>query len=140
LRGAEVFIGAEEVERVEAGSALDRVITVARVPDERVVAGAEERRIGAFTADNPVVAGAAEEGVVAVAAVEGVVADAAEELICARAAGQHVVALAAEQLCGGQRCVAERDRVVAAPAGHHDFLGVGGVGNRAVDGYGAAIH
>jgi hypothetical protein len=39
-----------EVERVEAGLAVDRVIAVARIPDERVVAGAEERSVGAFTA------------------------------------------------------------------------------------------
>ncbi len=120
--------------------ALDLVIAVARIPDERVVAGAEERRVGAFTTDDRVVAGAAVEDVVTVAAVEGVVAIAAEELICARAAGQHVVAIAAEQLCGGQRCVVERDRVVAVPAGHHDFLGVVQRRLAAVDGYGAAVH
>ena len=116
------YIGAAEVERVEAAAALDHVIAVARIPDERVVAGAEERRVGAFTAHDRVVAPAAVEGVVAGAADEG------------------VVAVAAEQLCGGQRCVAERDRVVAVPAGHHDFGGVGDRRLAAVDGYGAVVH
>ena len=131
---------AVEDERVEAAAAVDLVIAVARIPDERVVAGAEERRVGAFTANDRVVALAADEGVVAVAAVEGVVAVAAEELICAGAAGQRVVAVAAEQLCGGQHCVVERDRVVAVPAEHHDFGGVGERRLAAVDGYGAVVH
>jgi hypothetical protein len=97
---------------VEAGSALDDVIAVERIPDERVVAVAEERCVGAFTAD---------DRVVAVAAVEDVVAGAADE---------GVVAVAAEQMCGGQRLpcgrhyVVERDRVVAVPAEHIDFAGV----------------
>ena len=38
-------IGAAEVERVEAVTALDHVAAVARIPDERVVAVAEERRV-----------------------------------------------------------------------------------------------
>ncbi len=106
-------IFAVEVERVEAGLAVDRVVAVARIPDESVVAGAEERRVGAFTARDRVVAGAAVEGVVAAAADED------------------VVAVAAEQMCGGQRLpcgrgyVVERNRVVAVAAEHIDFVGVG---------------
>ena len=61
-------VGAVEQHRVEAGLALERVVVVARVPDERVVAGAHEG------------------GVVAVAAVEQVVALAAEEQVLAEAA------------------------------------------------------
>src|SRR6478752_1346984 len=104
---------AVEHERVEAGLALDLVTAIAVVPDERIVAGAEGRHVVAF---------AAHDRVVAVAAIEDVVA---------RAAGQHVVAVAAEQMCGGQRLpcgrryVVERDRVVAVPAEHVDFVGVG---------------
>ena len=56
-------------ERVEAGLALDGVVVVARVPDERVVAGAHERGVVAVAAVDEVVALAAEEHVVAEAAV-----------------------------------------------------------------------
>ena len=60
-----VDVGAVEHQRVGAGLALDGVAAVARVPDERVVAGAEE---------GDVVAAAAGDGVVAVAADQSVVA------------------------------------------------------------------
>ena len=50
--------------------ALDRVAAVARIPDEGVVAGAEQGRVVAAPADDDVVAGAAGDGVVAVAAVD----------------------------------------------------------------------
>src|SRR5262245_25413568 len=70
-------IFAAEVKCVEAGSALDNVIAVAGIPDERVVAVAEERCVGAFTSDDRIVAVSALEDVVAAAADEGVVAVAA---------------------------------------------------------------
>src|SRR5262249_51150103 len=72
-------VGAVEAHRVGAGVAFDRVAAVARVPDERVVTGAERTLIGAAVAVDDVVAAAAEkclrtaatgEVVVAVAAVE----------------------------------------------------------------------
>ena len=47
-----VDVGAVEHQRVVAGLALDGVAAVARVPDERVVAGAEQRRIVAGAADD----------------------------------------------------------------------------------------
>ncbi len=52
--------GAVEHHRVRAVLALDRVAAVARVPDERVVAGAEERDVVAAVAVDRVVAGAAD--------------------------------------------------------------------------------
>ena len=55
LRHGRVVVAVEH-ERVEAGFALDYVTAIAVVPDERVVAGAEERRVGAFAADDRVVA------------------------------------------------------------------------------------
>src|SRR5215471_10527319 len=120
-------IFAAEVERVEAAAAVDDVIAVARIPDERVVAVAEERCVAAFTSDDRIVAVAAEQGVVAAAA------------------GEHVVAVAAEQRCGGQRLpcgrryVVERNRVVAVAAEHIDL---GGVGERrlvSLNGYRSAV-
>ena len=44
-------VGAVELQRVGAGLALDDVAAVARVPDERVVAGAEEGNVVAVAAD-----------------------------------------------------------------------------------------
>ena len=44
-------VGAVEQQRVGAGLALDGVAAVARVPDERVVAGAEKRHVVALAAD-----------------------------------------------------------------------------------------
>ena len=54
-------VGAVEQHRVEAGLALERVVVVARVPDERVVAGAHQRGVVAVAAVDQVVALAAEE-------------------------------------------------------------------------------
>ena len=68
---------AVEQHRVGAVLALDRVAAVARIPLERVVAGAEEGGVVALLAVDEVVAVAAEQGVVAVAAEDGVVAGAA---------------------------------------------------------------
>src|SRR5262249_20443859 len=66
-----VVVGAVEDHRVMAALALDDVTAVARFPDERVAAGAQEGNIGALAANNQVVAVAADEDVVAVAAVLG---------------------------------------------------------------------
>ena len=70
-------VGAVEHQRVGAGLALDGVAAVARVPDERVVAGAEQGHVVAAAAVDDVVAVAAEQRVVALAADDGVVAGAA---------------------------------------------------------------
>jgi hypothetical protein len=70
-----VDIGAAEIKPIEAGLTLDRVATVARVPDEHVIARAQQRRV---------VAGAAADDIVAVVAQEGVIALAADERIVAR--------------------------------------------------------
>ena len=72
-----VDVGAVEQHRVGAGLALDDVAAVARVPDERVVAGAQQRHVVAAAAGDQVVAVAAEQHVVAVAAGDRVVAGAA---------------------------------------------------------------
>jgi hypothetical protein len=92
---------AVEHERVEAGLALDYVTAIAVVPDERIVASAEGRHVGAFAAHDRVVAVAAIEDVVAGAAVESVVAVAAIEDVVAGAAVESVVAVAAESCAGG---------------------------------------
>ena len=54
-------VGAEEQHRVGAVLALDRVVAVARVPLEDVVAGAEKRDVVAVVAEDEVVAVAAED-------------------------------------------------------------------------------
>src|SRR5262245_6885949 len=63
-------IGAVEQHGVDAGTALDHVVVVARVPDEQVVAGAQDGDVGAVAAIDGVVAGAAEDDIVAKAAVD----------------------------------------------------------------------
>ena len=68
---------ADEQHRVGAVLALDRVVAVARIPLEDVVAGAEERHVVAVVAEDEVVAVAAEEHVRPLAAEDGVVAGAA---------------------------------------------------------------
>ena len=72
-------VRAEEQQHVGAVLALDRVVAVARVPLEHVVAGAEERDVVAVVAEHEVVAVAAEDRVGALAAEEGVIAGAAVE-------------------------------------------------------------
>ena len=62
-------VGAVEQHRVEAGLAFERVVVVARVPDEGVVAGAHQRSVVAVAAVDQVVALAADEDVVAEPAV-----------------------------------------------------------------------
>ena len=70
-------VGAVEHQRIGAGLALDDVAAVARVPDERVVAVAEQGHVVAAAADHGVVAVATDERVGALAAGDGVVAGAA---------------------------------------------------------------
>ena len=68
-----VGVGAVEEHRVDAVLALDGVAAVARVPDERVVAGTEEGDVAAAVAVDRVVAVAAEQRLVARAAGDRVV-------------------------------------------------------------------
>ena len=56
--------------RVDAGLAFDGVVVVARVPDEGVVAGAEQRHVVAVAAVDEVVLRPADEDVDAEAAIE----------------------------------------------------------------------
>ena len=63
-----VDVRAEEQHRVGAVLAFDRVVAVARIPLEHVVAGAEERDVVAVVAEHEVVAVAAEDRVGALAA------------------------------------------------------------------------
>ena len=56
-------VGAVEEQRVGAVLALDRVVAVARIPDEGVVAGAQQRDVVALVAVDEVVAVAAEQRV-----------------------------------------------------------------------------
>ena len=72
-------VGAVELQDVGSGLALDGVVAVARVPLEGVVAGAQQRGVGALVSVDEVVAGAAVEGVGAVAADQPVVAGSAFE-------------------------------------------------------------
>ena len=67
-------IGAVEHQRIGAGLTLDHVAAVARIPDEGVVAVAQQRRIVTATADHGVVAITAYQGVVALASGDHVVA------------------------------------------------------------------
>ena len=62
--------GAVEVERVESCLALDGVIVVARVPDEGVVAGAEERHVVTIATVDHVAALGAEDQIRTEAAVD----------------------------------------------------------------------
>ena len=70
-RDVDVLRGVRAVEehRVEAGLALERVVVVARVPDEGVVSSAHERGVVAVAAVDEVVAAAADENIDAEAAV-----------------------------------------------------------------------
>ena len=72
-----VDVRAVELHLVGAGLALDGVAAVARVPLERVVAGAEQGHVVAAAAVDEVVAVAADQRVVALAADDRVVARAA---------------------------------------------------------------
>ena len=81
-------VGAEEQHRVGAVLALERVVAVARVPLEDVVAGAHEGHVVAVVAEDEVVAVAAEEHVGALRAEERVVAGAAVDRQLDDAGGQ----------------------------------------------------
>ena len=72
-----VDVGAVEHQRIGAGLALDHVAAVARIPDECVVAVAEQGDVVAAAAVDDVVAVAADQRIVALAAGDGVVAGAA---------------------------------------------------------------
>ena len=100
-------VGAVEEHRVGAGLALDGVAAVARIPDERVVAGTQERQV------------------VAAVAVDRVVAVAAEQRLDAPAAGDRVVSGAAVEGQGDRlgRERRGRDRVVAAEAVDVELVG-----------------
>ena len=112
LRYDRVVVAVEH-ERVEAGLALDYVTAIAVVPDERVVAGAEERRVGAFAADDRVVAGPPSR-----MSLPSPPLRVSLPLPPNRCAAGSVVAPRRALRC-------ERDRVVAVPAEHLDFGGVG---------------
>ena len=70
-------VGAVEQERVGAALALDDVAAVPGIPDERVIAGTELRRVGAAASGDHIIAVAADQCVVAIAAGDRVVAGAA---------------------------------------------------------------
>ena len=72
-------VRAEEQHRVDAVLAFDRVVAVARIPLEHVVAGAHQRDVVAVVAEDEVVAVAADQRVGALAAEDRVVAGAAIE-------------------------------------------------------------
>ena len=91
-------VRAEEQHRVGAVLAFDRVVAVARIPLEHVVAGAQQRHVVAVVAEHEVVAVAAEQRVRALAAEDRVVAGAAVD----------------GQLDDAGRQRRGRDRVVAA--------------------------
>ncbi len=70
-------VGAVEPDRVGSGLALDRVVAVARIPLEHVVAGPEKDDVVALLAVDEIVAAAADQNVGAIASQDRVVADAA---------------------------------------------------------------
>ena len=69
-------VGAVEHQRIGAPLALDHVAAVAGIPDEAVIAVAEQRNVVAAAAVDDVIAVAADQPVVALAADDGVVAGA----------------------------------------------------------------
>ncbi len=93
-----VDVGAIEQQRVGAGLAFDRVAAVARVPDERVIALAEERHVVAATANHQVIAAAAGQRVVAVTAVQ-------HEIDMAGTERRSVDGVVAAEAVDGQRVV-----------------------------------
>ena len=93
-----VDVGAVESQRVVAGLAFHNVAAIARVPDELVVAVAQQGDVVASAAGDDVIAGTADEDIRAGAAGDGVVAVAAVD-------GE------VDRACGERRGV---DRVVAA--------------------------
>ena len=110
---------AEEQHRVDAVLTFDRVVAVARIPLEHVVAGAHERDVVAVVAEDEVIAVAAEQRVRALAA---------EDRVVARAAVDRQLHDAGRQRGRGDRVVATQtvddERVVRAFAvGHIDPCG-----------------
>nr|WP_249779420.1 hypothetical protein [Bradyrhizobium sediminis] len=83
-------IGAVELQRVGARPALDHVAAVARIPDEQVVAVAEQRCVIAATTRNGVIAIAADQQIVAVATEQDVIAAATVDDVVAGAAVDRV--------------------------------------------------
>ena len=81
-------VGAEEEHRVRAVLALERVVAVARVPLEDVVAGAHQGQVVAVVAEDEVVVVAAEEHVGALRAEQLIVAGAAVDRQLDHAGGQ----------------------------------------------------
>ena len=126
-------IAAVELERVGAGLALDYVVVVARVPDERVVARPEQRGIVAVAADDAVVALAADQHVVTQTCVDGEL-----DLAGGQKRGiEHVFAGAEidRQLRDvGAVEVLDGDHVVAGGSGAFDALDVVHVQGDAADG------
>ncbi len=102
--------GSVEHHRVESALTVDGVAAVARVPDERIGATAEQRDILAAAPGDDVVAAAADQQVVAVAADEGVVARST---------------IHGDQLVG--EAVADPDGVVATSTGDDDLGELGAV-------------
>ena len=140
--------GAVKEHGVGAVLAFDGVAAVARVPLERVVAGAQERHVVALLAIDEVVAVAAEQQVDAVAAEERVVAGAAvhgdlDQRGQVAGGGERVVAAVGveDQVLAGADIQAEGSRVEAIEA-HAGAIGGDGEGLGAVaavdlDGVGA---
>ena len=79
-------VGAVKNERVGTRSALDHVAAVAGIPDERIVAVAEQRVVVAPAAGDRIVAGAADQQIVAVTAQQNVVAATPVDRVVASAA------------------------------------------------------
>src|SRR3954467_4422698 len=141
-RDADVLgdIGAVERERVGSGAAVDSVAAIARVPQERIVAGAEEGNVVAAAADHDVVAIAADEYVVAGASGDAVVPGAAidgqlHHACGERGRGDRVVAVHAldDECVVGTFCVGDGDSGREPGDGHRgpgagDLDGVGPVG------------
>ena len=65
-----VDVGAIELERVGASSALNRVTAIAWIPDERVIACSQQGHVVAAPAVDQIVARTADDGVIAVTAIK----------------------------------------------------------------------
>src|SRR5262249_54480593 len=64
-----VCAGAVELERIDAGLTIDRVATVARIPDEGIVTGAEICHVTTVTTNHRVIPGASDDVIVTVSTV-----------------------------------------------------------------------
>ena len=114
---------------VDAGAAVEGILTVALLPARRICAGAAVQRVHAQSADHAVVAVVAGHLVVADAAGQGVLAAAAVQLVGAVAAVQFVAAAAnrvVEQVAPQHvGALAGVDEVVAQAADHEVVARVG---------------